>query len=123
MPIKSSCAVFDRRCSQNKVHSLVDVNHSGRLSGPVLILVLDYAERVDPQVPNSHINAKANGVAESSGEVRVRNSLQMRWIRLRSCSYYMFFTPTIAEGQKSPKPVASGFNNLNGVRNFGGIEF
>lgn len=103
--------------------TLVDVSHSGRLSIPVLSLVLDYAERVDLQVPNSHPNVKANGVGESSGEARVKNSLQMHWIRLRSCSHYLSLTPTMTEGQKGPESAASSFNKLNGVRVFGDFEF
>jgi hypothetical protein len=99
-----------RRCSSGDIQKsiLIDLIHPQRLSLPVFWVILDYAQTVDPQVPNVEFPSHSKGFW---------NSRQFEQKLLFSClseRSNRSGTPAVTESNiRSFKKYGIGFNELN----------
>ena len=103
-----------RRCSSGDIQKsiLIDLIRQQRLSLPVFWVILDYAQTVDPQVPNVEFPSHNNGISEGFW-----NSRQFEQKLLFSClseRSNRSGTPAVTESSiRSFKNYGIGLNELN----------
>lgn len=77
---------------------LVNRSHVRGLQIPVIIIVLDNAKRIDPQIPYIEGSAESDSLLESLRERVPRDTLVLESLEILSQGFqWLMFTPTVAQ--------------------------